>query len=91
MDCRYSRYDALVSINGAKDKARAVVDAMKADVGGLLRAAAAYRVFVTPVTTRVNRETLVSSWCWTGSTSGAMTSWSFAVCRRVGRHLQRRG
>ena len=34
--------------------------------GDLLRAAAAYRVFVAPVTTRVNRETLVSSLSYPG-------------------------
>lgn len=34
--------------------------------GDLLRAAAAYRVFVSPVTTRVNRETLVSSLSYPG-------------------------
>ena len=34
--------------------------------GDLLRAAAAYRVFVSPVTTRVDRETLVSSLSYPG-------------------------
>lgn len=34
--------------------------------GDLLRAAAAYRVFVAPLTTRVNRETLVSSLSYPG-------------------------
>lgn len=34
--------------------------------GDLLRAAAAYRVFVSPVATRVNRETLVSSLSYPG-------------------------
>ena len=34
--------------------------------GDLLRAAAAYRVFVAPVTTRVNRETLLSSLSYPG-------------------------
>ncbi len=34
--------------------------------GDLLRAAAAYRVFVAPVTTRVNRESLVSSLSYPG-------------------------
>ena len=34
--------------------------------GDLLRAAAAYRVFVAPVTTRVNRETLVTSLSYPG-------------------------
>jgi REP element-mobilizing transposase RayT len=34
--------------------------------GDLLRAAAAYKVFVAPVTTRVNRETLVSSLSYPG-------------------------
>lgn len=34
--------------------------------GDLLRAAAAYRVFVAPVTTRVNRETLVGSLSYPG-------------------------
>jgi hypothetical protein len=34
--------------------------------GDLLRAAAAYRVFVTPITTRVNREALVSSLSYPG-------------------------
>lgn len=34
--------------------------------GDLLRAAAAYRVFVAPITTRVNRETLVSSLSYPG-------------------------